>query len=256
MAKIVGIEFYDQGIHRAVNVILNECKTIQKSNRIVSATDAHGIVRSHSEREFKELLESFYLRLPDGMPTVWVGRIKGHSNMGRCYGPDFFKLVMQTSSTTPVRHFLCGGKQGIAEQLRRVCSDRFGNNHVVGCYSPPFRDMTDEELRDLANQINDTSADIVWIGLGSPKQEYFARRLSGYIGTHFLVTIGAAFDFHTGNIKQAPLWVQKLGLEWFFRLCVEPRRLWKRYLYVVPRFFILGMHDIFIYLLHRRFGRL
>ncbi|NCT95710.1 MAG: WecB/TagA/CpsF family glycosyltransferase, partial [Chitinophagaceae bacterium] len=127
---------------------------------------------------------------------------------------------------------------------------RFGNQQVTGIYCPPFREMSEAEMQELGQRILDSGAHIVWVGLSTPKQELFAQRLSAYLQNVYLITVGAAFDFHTDQVKQAPRWVQKAGLEWFFRLLMEPKRLYKRYFKVVPLFIWLNMKeflDIYIY---------
>jgi N-acetylglucosaminyldiphosphoundecaprenol N-acetyl-beta-D-mannosaminyltransferase len=170
------------------------------------------------------------------MPGVWVGKLKGAKKMERCYGPDFFKEVIIASKFRRMNHFFCGGKEGVAKELKRICEEKFENHNIVGIYSPPFRELTDDEMKVLAEDINSKNSDIVWIALSTPKQEIFAYRLSKFTNVHFICTIGAAFDFYTGKIKQAPGWLQLVGLEWLFRLIIEPRRLWKRYFEIVPLF--------------------
>ena len=170
------------------------------------------------------------------MPGVWIGRLKGAKEMERCYGPDVFKEVMLTTADKDLSHYFCGGKKGVAEKLKQACEEKFSNYNVVGTFSPPFREMSEIELIELAAEINNKQSDIVWIGLSTPKQEIFAYRLSKFTNVNFICTVGAAFDFHTGNVKQAPQWIQEIGMEWFFRLVMEPKRLWKRYFEIVPLF--------------------
>ena len=250
---VLDIPIFDKSIPVAVSRITSICLGSRENrfNRCISATDAHGIVYSKKNSEFRETLNQFYLRLPDGMPIVWVGRLKGAKQMGRCYGPDFFKEVMIASGDKPIRHYLCGGKYGVAEDLRFACADKFKNTNIVGTYCPPFRTMTDDEFRLLANDINSKNADIVWVGLGTPKQELFAVQLAKFTKVHFIVTVGAAFDFHTGRVAQAPKFLQKSGLEWFFRLCMEPRRLYGRYAEVVPAFVYFNLKEYIFYLLKK-----
>ena len=231
--SILNVKLYSKSISSFISLILS-CNN--QKNCIISATGAHGIITAQKNKKFNEILNNFYLNLPDGMPGVWIGRLKGAKKMERCYGPDVFREVMITTSNLPIKHYFCGGKEGIAEELKKVCEEKFNNHNVVGTYSPPFREMKDEELKVLANDINNKETDIVWIGLSTPKQEIFAKRLSSYSNVHFIITVGAAFDFHTGKVKQAPRWVQKAGLEWLFRLIMEPKRLWKRYFEIVPLF--------------------
>ncbi len=248
MARVDNVMIFNGDISEATEIVLKDCSRAEKSNRLISATGAHGIVSAHRDPGFRRVLDSFYLNLADGMPAVWVSRLKGDRQIKRCYGPDFFEAVMVASASSEIRHYLCGGKEGIAEELQRVCAERFGNSNVVGVYCPPFRELSDAEISALANDINKRNVDIVWIGLSTPKQEQLAYRLAQCTEVQFLCTVGAAFDFHTGRLKEAPRWLQPLGLEWLFRLLVEPRRLWKRYLTVVPLLIIYETTDLLRYL--------
>jgi N-acetylglucosaminyldiphosphoundecaprenol N-acetyl-beta-D-mannosaminyltransferase len=226
--------------------------SINRTNRCISATGAHGIIYAKKNNSFKAVLDSFYLNLPDGMPGVWVGRLKGARKMRRCYGPDFFQNLMIKTASLPIKHFLCGGKPGVAEELKMNCLLKFSNSNVVGTYSPPFRPFLDEDFRQLADRINEFKPDIIWIGLSTPKQESFASNLSKYSNSHFVITVGAAFDFHTNKVKQAPRWVQQVGMEWLFRLLMEPKRLYKRYLEIVPLFIYYNFKEIITFALLNR----
>lgn len=244
MVQVLTTHLYDAGLKTAVREIIEQsAKTSKRQNKCVSATGAHGMITAIKEPDFQQVLDSFYWNLPDGMPGVWVGKMKGAVNIDRCYGPDFFKYVFEKSAGTPIRHFFCGGKEGVADELKRAVGDKFGNHNVVGTYCPPFRALLEDEFRKLGDQINKSGANIVWIGLSTPKQERFAQQLKKYTSVHFIVTVGAAFDFHTGNVKQAPAWMQKLSLEWFFRLMMEPKRLYKRYLEIVPLFIFYNVKE-------------
>lgn len=244
MANVLRINLYDAGLDAAVREFVDRCgKGFPRENKCVSATDAHGLVTAYRQPEFRALLESFHWVLPDGMPSVLLGRWQGAQQMTRCYGPDFFKLVFQRSANQEITHFLCGGKEGVADDLKAAVRRKFANDRVVGTYCPPFREMSEPEMQDLAETINRSGANVVWIGLGTPKQERFARRLAQYTNVHFLVTVGAAFDFHTDRVAQAPAWMQKSSLEWAFRLMTEPKRLGKRYFKVVPLFILFNLKE-------------
>lgn len=246
MTKVLQVNLFDSGLESAVQGVLLRCdSTWPRQNKCISATGAHGLVTAFKEPEFKTVLDSFYWNLPDGMPGVWIGKLKGAKRMTRCYGPDFFKEVFSQSAHTDIRHFLCGGQEGVANELKAAVGRKFNNRQVVGTFCPPFREMSDDEFRTLASTINQSGANIVWIGLSTPKQERFAQRLAQFVDVNFIVTVGAAFDFHTDRVVQAPGWMQKLCLEWFFRLMTEPRRLYKRYLEVVPLFIFLNLKEIF-----------
>jgi N-acetylglucosaminyldiphosphoundecaprenol N-acetyl-beta-D-mannosaminyltransferase len=248
MPEVLKIPMYDQGFEQAVAELLRVCQSPSQPrvNRLVSATGAHGLVFAQKNPDFATTLKNFYMNLPDGMPSVWVGRgIKGAKQMERCRGADYFKAVLVRSAATPIRHFLCGGKEGVADRLKQACEVKFSSAHCVGTYCPPFRQMTDLEMRELGDQITASGADVVWIGLSTPKQELFAKRLAAFIQTHFIVTVGAVFDFHTDGLTECPIVLQKIGMEWFFRLWMEPKRLFRRYLEIVPAFIFYNIRELY-----------
>ena len=236
MTRVLGIDLYDNTFFSSVSELIEICLHDGKKNRCVSATGAHGLVVSQKDRGFRDILDNFYWNLPDGMPAVWVMKMKGAKQSERCYGPDFFKNVISETSGSGIIHYFVGGKEGVAEKLKLACADKFENKNIVGIFSPPFREMTDDEIRCLADEINLKNTDIVWVGLSTPKQEVLAKRLSGYLKVHFIITVGAAFDYHTGLISRPSKFIQRIGMEWFFRLCQDPKRLFWRYLRVVPLF--------------------
>lgn len=247
MVRVLTTALYDAGLTTAVDEIIYQCApTSRRQNKCVSATGAHGMITAIQEPDFQQVLNSFYWNLPDGMPGVWVGRLKGSANMERCYGPEFFKRVFTESADTGINHFLCGGKEGVADELKQAIGKKFANYNVVGTYCPPFRTLSEDELNALGDQINQSNANIVWIGLSTPKQERFARQLAKYTSVHFIVTVGAAFDFHTDRVQQAPAWMQRLSMEWFFRLLMEPKRLYKRYMEIVPLFIFYNLKELLI----------
>lgn len=254
MVQVLGVPFFSKDINAAVEQVINCCEEgMVPKNYCISASGAHGLVEAYKNPSFKLTLNQFYLNLPDGMPVVWIGRLKGAKEISRCYGPDFFMNIMKASASLPIKHFLCGGKEGVADMLKVNCAERFGNSQVVGTFCPPFRQMTDAELEELAQTINQSKANFVWIGMSCPKQEQFAFRLSKFTQTHFIVAVGAAFDFHTDRVKQAPKWIQNAGMEWFFRLLMEPKRLFSRYFEIVPKFIWLNIKEfVDFYLLNKK----
>lgn len=244
MIKVLNIPIYEKDIPSAIQTICTDEIDNNAKPKLISATGAHGLVEAAYDANLKTILENFFWNLPDGMPVVWVGRWKGAKGVKRCYGPDFFKELVTESSAMDLKHFLCGGKEGVAAELKEVCARKFGNDKVVGTYCPPFREMTDTEMATLGQQIAGSGAQIIWIGLSTPKQEKFASRLAKYVTGGYIITVGAAFDFHTGRVKQAPKWMQSAGMEWLFRLWMEPGRLAKRYIRVVPLFIWLNIKEI------------
>ena len=202
----------------------------------VCITGVHGVMESQDNPELKRIHNAAGMVTPDGMPMVWANKLRGNGHVSRVYGPDLMLRVCAEGVAKGYRHFFMGGAEGVADLLAKKLSEKFPGMQVVGTFCPPFRKMTDEEDRALVEQINASRADIVWVGLSTPKQEFWMDSHVGKLDAPVLVGVGAAFDFHAGLKKQAPRWMQKSGLEWFFRLCTEPRRLWKRYLKNNPRF--------------------
>ena len=202
----------------------------------VCITGVHGVMESQDDPELKAIHNRAGMVTPDGMPMVWANRLAGHRHVRRVYGPDLMLKVCRDGVSRGYRHFFYGGGEGVAELLKRKLTERFPGMSVVGTFCPPFRKMTDDEDRTLVEMINATRPDIVWVGLSTPKQERWMSAHLGRVSAPVMVGVGAAFDFHAGLKRQAPAVLQKVGMEWFFRLCTEPRRLWKRYLKNNPRF--------------------
>jgi N-acetylglucosaminyldiphosphoundecaprenol N-acetyl-beta-D-mannosaminyltransferase len=253
MVKVLDVSFYDKDMQTAIREVVSKVTGSEWAYPIcISATGAHGVIEASKSNAFKTVLNEFYINLPDGVPCVWVGRLKGANTMQRCYGPDFFKETMISTAGLSIKHFFCGGKPGVAEELVEISRQQFNNCQVTGVFSPPFREMSDEEMDILGQQIQSSEARIIWIGISTPKQELFANRLAKYIDTGAIITVGAAFDFHTGKVRQAPVWMQNMGLEWFFRLLIEPRRLYKRYFEIVPMFIYLNIKEFLHFYINKR----
>jgi N-acetylglucosaminyldiphosphoundecaprenol N-acetyl-beta-D-mannosaminyltransferase len=174
--------------------------------------------------------------VPDGAPTVWVGRWQGFRKMQRVAGPDLMLEIMRRKAFANCTHFLYGGKQGVADELRETLTRRFPWVRIVGTHTPPFRDLTLQEDESLVTQIHELKPDMIWVGLGTPKQDRFMMRFLPLLDCTLMFGVGAAFDFHTGRIKDSPQWVKRSGLQWLHRLIQDPRRLFWRYLYDNPAF--------------------
>jgi N-acetylglucosaminyldiphosphoundecaprenol N-acetyl-beta-D-mannosaminyltransferase len=202
----------------------------------VCVTGVHGVMESHSDPTLRDIHNAAGLVTPDGMPLVWLSHLRGHRHVERVYGPDLMLACCQRFVSSGYRHFFYGGAEGVPERLAARLQDRVPGLVVAGTWSPPFGEMTAFEERAAIARINAASPDIVWVGLSTPKQERWMARHVGRLSAPVLVGVGAAFDFHAGLKRQAPLWMQRSGLEWLFRLATEPRRLWRRYLYNNPRF--------------------
>jgi N-acetylglucosaminyldiphosphoundecaprenol N-acetyl-beta-D-mannosaminyltransferase len=183
--------------------------------------------------------------LPDGMPLVWALRSWKDDIKDRIYGPDFFELCLEKTQHTQ-KHYFYGSTDDTLEKLRQTITTRFPGTQIAGMYSPPFRQLTPEEEEDILKTINESNADIVWVGLGAPKQELWVNRVAEKLTAPVVAAVGAAFDFHACTIAQAPDWMQDHGLEWLYRLAKEPRRLWYRYCYYNPLFILSFLKERYI----------
>ena len=202
----------------------------------ICVTGVHGVMEAQDDAAFKKTLNSAFLCTPDGMPMVWAGKIAGHQEMRRVYGPDLMLAVCAWSEPSGAKHFFYGGADGVAALLAQKLKEKFPKLQVAGTYTPPFRTLNEAEVKSLQGQISAAKPDIFWVGLSTPKQEKFMAEFLPKLDATLMVGVGAAFDFHSGRVSQAPRWMQRSGLEWFYRLCSEPRRLWKRYLRNNPLF--------------------
>lgn len=205
----------------------------------ICVTPVHSVMECQRDPSLRKIFNASGLATPDGMPLVWLCRLGGYPRVERVYGPDLVLALCEHSSAYGYRHFFYGGAQGVPEQLAINLQSRFPGLVVAGTYSPPFRSLTLEEDAQIVQMINTAGPDVVWVGIGSPKQERWMAGHRGQLAAPVLIGVGAAFDFNTGRVKQAPRWMQRSGLEWLFRLMTEPRRLWKRYLINNPLFVFL-----------------
>lgn len=195
------------------------------------------VMASHEDPELRAALQNASLNVPDGQPLVWAINALGHSMTSRVYGPELMSRACARGVESGHRLYLYGGRnQGSLVQLALNLRQRHPGVKIVGGYSPPHRPLTEEERAAIADEINHARADVVWVGIGVPKQEKWMAQMRARLEAPVLVGVGAAFDFHAGLVPQAPDWVQECGLEWAYRLTKEPRRLWRRYLRYNPRF--------------------
>jgi N-acetylglucosaminyldiphosphoundecaprenol N-acetyl-beta-D-mannosaminyltransferase len=205
----------------------------------VCAVSVHGLTSALDEPEMAKVYRGAKLVLPDGMPVVWAANLLGASLSGRVYGPELMLRFSERCAESGHRVWLYGGRdQGSLAQLALNLRRRFPGINIVGGYSPPFRPMTDEEEDALVDQINDARPDVLWVGIGAPKQDRWMAHMRDRLDVPVMCAVGAAFDFHSGRISQAPAWMQRRGLEWVYRLAQEPRRLFPRYLRANPRFIV------------------
>ena len=207
-----------------------------KHKGYVCASDAHVIWHAHRDPAFRDLLNGSFLTTPDGMPLVWMGKTQGCKEVDRTYGPDLMFKVMDEGREHGISHYLYGGKEGVVETLKQKLEEKLPGLKIVGKYTPPFRPLNEEEYGELQAELAEKKPDLMWVGIGCPKQERFCAENIDKLDVTVMFAVGAAFDFHSGTVDQAPGWMQRSGMEWFYRLCKEPKRLWKRYLQSNPLF--------------------
>ena len=203
----------------------------------VCCVAVHAVMVAQSDPEMRAALAGSTVTVPDGMPLVWTANLMGETLPNRVYGPELMRRYNERCRDRGHRVWLYGGRdQGSLAQLALNMHRANPGIRVVGGYSPPFRALTRAEEDELARQINDASPDVLWVGIGVPKQEKWMARMRDRLEVPVMCAVGAAFDFHAGRISQAPAWMQRRGLEWTYRIAQEPRRLLPRYLYYNPRF--------------------
>jgi N-acetylglucosaminyldiphosphoundecaprenol N-acetyl-beta-D-mannosaminyltransferase len=206
----------------------------------VCVAAVHTVMASREDAVLRAAVLGADLTVPDGQPLVWALNTFGHQLGDRVYGPELMDRACERAARTGQRFYLYGGRNhGALAELARRLRLRHPGLKIVGGHCPPFRQLTDAEEDAVAAEINRSGADVVWVGIGVPKQEKWMARMRDRLDTPVLIGVGAAFDFHAGIIPQAPPMMQRCGLEWLYRLRQEPRRLWKRYLTYNPRF-VLG----------------
>jgi len=202
----------------------------------ICVTGVHGIMEAQRDSQLLEVYAGSEMTVPDGMPLVWVGRTQGHAAMQRVTGPDLMLEIFRRDEFAHATHFFYGGAEGIAQDLRKKLIQRFPWAKIVGTYTPPFRDLSLSEQEQFAATISELKPDIIWVGISCPRQEIFMSRMLPLLETKLMFGVGAAFDYHTGHIKDSPEWVKKSGLQWLHRLVQDPKRLWRRYLRNNPAF--------------------
>jgi N-acetylglucosaminyldiphosphoundecaprenol N-acetyl-beta-D-mannosaminyltransferase len=228
MADVLGVGVHAVNIPSAIQTIRIWIET--RRTGYICVTGVHGIMEAHRNPAFRDALSNAAMVVPDGMPTVWVGRWQGHPEMQRVFGPDLMFELCRESVAAGYTHFFYGGKSGVADQLAANLSASIPGLKVVGTETPPFRPLNSSEKLAFRRRVDQLNPDIVWVGLSTPKQELFMADNIAELNCRVMIGVGAAFDFHTGRLKDSPQWMKTAGLQWLHRLYQEPSRLWKRYL--------------------------
>jgi N-acetylglucosaminyldiphosphoundecaprenol N-acetyl-beta-D-mannosaminyltransferase len=245
---VLGIKVGCLDLEQAVAIIEEGIATRRQT--YVCVTGAHGIMESQRDRRLRDI-HNAGLVVPDGMPVVWFVRLCGR-HAARIYGPDLMRELTKRSAERGYAQFYYGGSHSVLHRLREKLLSAHPDLRIAGSLSPPFRDLTPQEDDANVALINAVKPDIVWVGLSTPKQERWMAAHLGRLDAPIMIGVGAAFDFLSGTKNQAPIWMQRNGLEWLFRLISEPRRLWRRYAYIVPGFAWLAV----VSLVRRKFESL
>lgn len=209
----------------------------------ICVSNVHTTIMSYEDMDYCAIQNNAAMVLPDGGPLSKVGKRLGYNHMDRVTGPDLMEAMFRLSNIRNYRHFFFGATYDTLGYLQQRLLERYPQIKIVGVFSPPFRNMTAEEDEQIINKINETKPDFIWVGLGAPKQERWMAEHQGRV-EGLMIGVGAGFDYHAGKIKRAPLWMQKRNLEWFYRLCQEPQRLFMRY---------FKTNIKFLYLTHKRY---
>jgi N-acetylglucosaminyldiphosphoundecaprenol N-acetyl-beta-D-mannosaminyltransferase len=228
----------------AVNAI--EKIVDSRETKYVCFANVHTTVLGRTDQHFRDITNNAVMALPDGMPLVWLGRLKKNKDLEKCSGPDVMDEILKLSAERGYTNFFYGGTGEVLHSLHDHLKNRFPNLKIVGAFPPPFRALTQAEDREIIKMINQVNPRIIWVGLGAPKQEVWMSEHVHQIKSSLLLGVGAAFNFHAQAVKRVPRWMQNIGLEWFYRLLQEPKKLWKRYLITNLLFLFYLISDNFI----------
>lgn len=227
VCNILGVDIAAINMEWLLEFTLKNIKDLSGDYMCVS--NVHTTVSAYKDDVYRAVQNGGIMAIPDGGPLSSLGRRRGYGNMRRVTGPDYMREVMRLSVEKGYRHFFYGSTEPTLKKLRQRLKAEYPQLQIAGMYSPPFRSLTEEENNGITRCINEADADFVWVGLGAPKQEIWMAEHQGEL-KGFMVGVGAGFDYLAGNIARAPEWMQKFNLEWLYRLCQEPGRLWKRYM--------------------------
>ena len=217
----------------------------QQLKGYITVSGVSGVVESYHSNLVRKVHNESTFTVPDGMPIVWIGKKKGF-DLERCYGPDLMEFFLKNSTNKQYRHFFYGGKPGVASLLKKKIKESYNPINIVGTYTPPFRPLNKEEEKDLIRMVNEVKPDFFWVGISCPKQEIFMNHMIDKLDVKYMFGVGYAFDILSGKASRTPKIIQKIGMEWFFRLIKDPFRLYRRYLYIVPFFIFIYFKNILL----------
>ena len=247
-ANVLNVRVDAIDMQRALQGVRQMLDSEQKG--YICVAGVHGIMEAQRSKDLASTYGSAEMTIPDGMPLVWVGHAQGHKQMQRVTGPDFMRELFTQPEFATITHYLYGGETGVVELLRAALLRRSPHARIVGMRTPPFRDLTATECTDFIDEIRQLRPDIIWVGISCPKQELFMRNYLPLLDTKIMIGVGAAFDYHTGRIRDSAEWVKRAGLQWLHRLVQDPKRLWRRYLLNNPPFVFCVLRQLLLERLH------
>lgn len=235
--NILGVNVSVVNIEETLRFITGNLERLK--GKYICVSNVHTTIMSYENKDYCAIQNNAAMVLPDGGPLSRFGKSRGYDRMDRVAGPDLMEAIFELSGTENYRHFFYGATNDTLDRLQKRLLDRYPQIRIAGVFSPPFRKMTLKEDDQIIKKINEAKPDFIWVGLGAPKQEQWMAEHQGQM-EGLMIGVGAGFDYHAGNIKRAPLWMQRHNLEWFYRLCQEPRRLFVRYFRTNIKFLYLA----------------
>jgi len=217
----------------------------QKIKGYITVSGASGVVESYNSNLVRKAHNESTFTVPDGMPIVWIGKNKGF-DLERCYGPDLMEFFLKNSTNKPYKHFFYGGKPNVAQLLKEKVKKLYNPINIVGTYTPPFRALNQKEEQDFIDKVNKLKPDFLWVGISCPKQEIFMNQMINKLDVKYMFGVGYAFDILSGKAFKTPKIIQKIGMEWFFRMIKDPIRLFRRYFYIVPFFIFIHFKNVLL----------
>jgi len=251
--RVLGVRVNSVQIPEVIQILEQWIRERDRA-RYVAVTGMHGVSISREDPQFRKVLDDADLVVADGMPLVWIGRWRGHQQMKRrACGPELFETFCRETGSK-YRHFFYGGAPGVADLVARSLQERH-RIQIAGTYCPPFRPLTEDEEAEVQAIVAAAAPDILWVGLSTPKQEKWMYEHRDRIQVPVMLGVGAAFDMSCGRLKRAPEWMCEHGFEWFFRLVIEPERLWRRYFVNGSKFvWAVCVEDVVPRMFHRSIG--
>lgn len=238
ICNILGVNINVTTMQDTIAIIEREINKLK--GEYICISNVHTTIISYEDKKYSSIQNNAFMRLPDGKPLSIVSRIRGFNKCERVTGPELMEEIFKISEKRGYTHYLYGSTEETLRLLKENLNKRYPKLNIIGVYSPPFRKLTEDEDREIINRINKSKADFLWVGLGAPKQEIWMSNHKNKVNS-LMIGVGAGFDYHAGTISRAPIWMQKLSLEWFYRLIQDPKRLWKRYLITNSKFIYLLM---------------